>query len=240
MATTSITIGRSQWDVEIPTDREIELLKAHLPKITAVFSKYAPDGQTAIGKIVQEDFPVYATALGLAKKMIENAVSFNGAYPTTGFGIQAIRPDYMVPSAQGRTFKKDVTGLTEDEWYGLWHNGAIGDSYNATPLYLRKELEVVISGLLDISASPIVDEVQFEVNGDTKAVMPVEQQFNGSDLRLYKFAEPMIIPPAITYRSRFKTNAASGTVNLLPVGVAFVKSEFMKNPTPTQPSTTAP
>lgn len=237
---TTLKIGKKNVTVTVPDPDELNLLKTDLPKVTAVYSKYAPDGISAISKIIQEDYPTYGVALALAKEKIDDAGAFGGALPDDGFGIMQIRPDFLVPSAQGRTFYKSVSGLTANSWYGLWHNGAIGDAYNSSPLYLRKEVLVAISGLLDVSGAGIIEEVQLEVNGDERQIVPMGPQIKGTDFRLIRFPTPVIIPSSTQFRSQAKFTAASGDVELIPIGIAFATSEFMKDTAPTQPTTTKP
>ena len=236
----TIKIGKKNTTVSTPDPDELKLLQTDLPTITSVYSKYAPDGISAISKIIMEDYATYGVALGLAKDKISDAGAFGGALPDDGFGITQIRPDFLVPAAQGRTFYKSVSGLTPNGWYGLWHNGAIGDAYNDNPLYLRKEVLVAISGLLDVSGSGIIEEVQFEINSDKRQIVPMGPQIKGTDFRLVRFPTPVIIPSSTQFRSQAKFTAASGDVELIPIGIAFATSEFMKNTTPTQPTTTKP
>lgn len=184
----------------------------------------------------KEQFFLFAQA---AKNDIEASGVFQGINATNGFGMQAIRPDYLVPTAQDRTYKAALSGLTAYDWYGLYHNAAIGGAYNTTSLYLRKELAVAIAGFVEL-ANPIADAVRFEINGKQLPVWRMEEALKAGDLRIYEAPQVIYLAPRKQYRSEFKTNMAAGNMNLAPIGVAYVSADYMRTTEPTAPSTSAP
>ena len=83
----------------------------------------------------------------------------------SGYGMQLIRPRYIQPTAAGNLFDVALSGLTAGDWYGLFHNGAVGAAYNATPLYLRKEVGLAWIGYMDLGLN-LCDAIQLEINND--------------------------------------------------------------------------
>jgi hypothetical protein len=179
-----------------------------------------------------------------------------------------IRPDYLVPAAQGRTYNVALNGLVAQGWYGLYHNAAIGAAYNATALYLRKELGIGMIGIEELNPDPMMDEVQLEINGKPLPVFNMLLQVGRAkrpgtvaafgaatdsihseppsrDIKMFRFPSVEYFKPAIQYRSQFKTNAAGvtgvyGEICPAAVGLAFVTSDYLRNTAPTQPTTAAP
>lgn len=182
------------------------------------------------------------------------AGQFEGMNAITNYGMQIIRPDYLVPTAQGRTFAVTTAGLTANSWYGLWHNGAIGAAYNATPLYLRKELALGVAGVIELTDLVSAEEVQFEIDtkqrpiynlilsriGDGKADIAATSVGPKGDLKMSRFPQVEYIQPAKQYRSQFKTNTTGRAMCVVPLGIVFAKASFLRATAPTQPSTTAP
>jgi len=175
-----------------------------------------------------------------AKLEIQPAAGgFYGMNAMTGFGMQMIRPDHLVPAAQGRTFDANLSGLTANSWYGYLHNGAIGAAYDPTPLYLRKELGVAIAGFVN-TGDAIVDELQFEIRGKPLPVWNMLTQMRGADDNIFLLPKVLWLDPAIQYRSQFKINSTGGSMSLIPIGITFARAEWMQGTAITQPSTTAP
>ncbi len=164
---------------------------------------------------------------------------FQGQRATTGFGFGMIRPDYLVPTAQGRTYDATFLGAA-NSWNGLYHNGVIGAAWNATPLYLRKELALGVLGLLEMGADNIIEEMQWEINGKPLPVFDMVRQMVSADLRAFRMPQVEYLKPAIQYRSQAKFAAAAGDTKMAPLGLAFVTSDYLRNTVPTQPSIVAP
>ena len=223
--------------------KEKEAFEEAWPHIIAHYTKYTTDraGKNLLTLMFEKNKADIMTAAANAKATIDpHPGQFEGADISSGFGMRLIRPDDLVPAAQGRTFDAALSGLTANNWYGYIHNGAIGDAYNSTPLYLRKELAVVILGFLS-TGDTIVDEMQWEINSKPLPVWNMLTQMRGTDLKLFEVPTGNeYLPPAQIYRSQIKVNATSGNLSLIPVGVTFVNAPFARNTTPTQPSTSAP
>lgn len=192
-----------------------------------------------------------------AELITPNPGQFNGMNATGGYGMQLIRPDYMVPTGQGRSFMVTTSGLTAAGYYGLYHNGAIGAAYNATPLYLRKELGIAWVGLMEVNVDICrALEVGLEIDGKPKPLynlLPMlandgKEDISGSTgsvgdpggLRAFRFPQVQYLQPSIQYRSQYKTKDTGGFTHLIPLGVAFPTAEFMRATAATQPSTTKP
>lgn len=167
------------------------------------------------------------------------AGTFRGMAAKNGYGMQIIRPEYLVPTAQGALFDTALSGLTAGSWYGLYHNAAIGGAYNATPLYLRKELGIALVGHMDLGLS-LVDAVQWEINNDELPIYDMTLATRGGDLPIFGYPVVEYLRPGKQYRSQFKVNATGGNFVPLPLGVAFASADFMRATAPTAPSTTAP
>lgn len=228
-------------EVERYTAEESKIFDRDIRRIAESFSSYVPpESRDAISYTFEQDIPTLKLIGQMAKKDIIGGGVFNGAFATTGHGVQQIRPDYLVPSAQGRTFYASLSGLTADSWYGLWHNGAIGAAYDNDPLYVRKWLEIAITGFLDVSPAPLAEEIQFEINGKPEPIFNMEYQQLGSSARLFHLPKPIVLKPYLQFRSQFKINATGGDFKLLPLGVAFVKAEYMRLTAPEQPDTSSP
>ena len=225
------------------TQEEEKAFEEAWPHLIAHYTKYSTDraGENKLTLMFEKRKAEIKVAAAMAKNDIDpNPGTFEGMDPSTGFGMRLIRPDDLVPTAQGRTFDATLTGLTANSWYGYIHNGAIGAAYNAAPLYLRKELAVALLGFLS-TGDAIVDELKWEINSQPMPVWNMLTQMRGTDLKLYEIPTSMeYLKPAKTYRSEMKVNAASGNLSLIPIGVTFVNAEFARNEQPTQPSTTAP
>jgi len=225
------------------TPEENKRFDLDYPKVTAVYDQNSvrADQKHIIADWFDETIETYRLLAQACKHDIQpSAGMFQGQRATTGFGFRMIRPDDIVPTAQGRTFDATVAGLTANSWYGLYHNGAIGAAYNATALYLRKELGIGMVGTQEMGADSIIEETQFEINGKPLPVFNCERQFVGSGWRVFRFPQVEYFKPAIQYRSQAKFAAADGATKHVPVGLTFVTSDYDRNTTPTQPSTTAP
>ena len=228
-------------EIEKFSGDEEKLFYRDIRRIFESYSNYvAPSDGTPLSYTLEEDIEALKLIAQMSKKDIIGAGVFNGAFASTGFGVQQIRPDHILPAAQGRTFYVSLASLTPDSWYGLWHNGAIGAAYDPSPLYLRKWLEVGITGFLDVSPTPLVEEIQFEINGKPEPIMNIQYQELASGARLFHLPKAIVLKPYLQYRSQFKVNAASGDFKLLPLGASFVKAEFMRITQPEQPDDNSP
>lgn len=246
--TYQMDIATQVGNLEVPatelTQDESMTFERDFPRVVAPYSLASKGMLTEVFMRHKEAFKA---ALNIAKHDIDGAGSFSGVNAMTGFGMQPIRPDYMVPTAQARMWNSNVAGvptalaaLTTNSWYGLWHNGLVGAAYNATPLYMRKEYCVAICGFLDVSGAPLAEEIQMERDGKPSPIWVTNYSFLGGDYAFFELPQVELIKPRIQYRFQFKINATGGNFNLLPVGVAFAKADIMRNTAPTQPSTTAP
>lgn len=164
---------------------------------------------------------------------------FEGVNATSGYGWRPIRADTLVPTAQGRTFEATLSG-TAHNYYGLFHNGTVGAAYNATPLYLRKEVGVIICGFIELTGNPLVEAVQFELNTRPLSIHTLNFHMLGGDKPVYFLPTPYFLKPAGRYRSQFQQAATSGSIHFYPIGFEFPTAEFMLSTAPTEPATTAP
>lgn len=230
-------VGNTEVPAREITAEENMMFERDYPRIVAPWS-LASKGMLTEHFAKHKD--AFKAALSIAKEDIDGAGTFGGINAMTGFGFQPIRPDYLVPTAQGRTFNTTLAGLTANNWYGLYHNNTIGAAYNATPLYMRKEYCVAISGFLDVSGAPLCEEIQMERDGKPSPIWVCNYSFLGGDYAFFELPQVEMIKPRLQYRFQFKTNATGGTHNMLPIGLAFAKADIMRNTAPTQPSTTSP
>jgi len=242
MPVETIPIGDGKTlDIEAWTPEMNERFDKDFERLIAFYTEYSAPGGANIIRGIFESAKEAFRIIGQACKndITPSPGAFNGVRAQTGYGMTTIRPDYLVPTAQGRTFDTSVSGLTANSWYGLWHNGTIGASYDATPLYLRKELGLGILGVMELSPSPIVEELQLEMNDVPNPVYNLVPAIH-IGLRVARFPTVEYFKPANRYRSQAKFAAASGTTYLVPLGIAFVTAEWLRTTQPTQPSTTAP
>lgn len=242
------------------------------PRLTAVYTRnsVSADKKHVISDWYDESLEVMRLVGQACKNDIQpSAGVFQGMRAQTGFGFGLIRPDYICSNVQGRSFDVALTG-TAASWYGLYHNAAIGAAYNATPIYLRKELGIGWLGLVDYQHDTMAEEVQLEINGKPlpvwtmlhqmgRAVRPPTATAYGTnanatdtwnqgpnpDLRVFRFPAVEYLKPAIQYRSQFKLSAAGlanvwGRSCIAAVGIAFVTSDYLRNTVPTQPTLLAP
>jgi hypothetical protein len=242
------------------------------PRLTSVYSKNAvsPDKKHVISDWYDESVEVMKLIGQACKNDIQpSAGVFQGMRAQTGFGFGLIRPDYICGNVQGRSF--DIfLGATAGAWVGLYHNAAIGGAYNATPLYLRKELGIGWLGLVDYQHDTMAEEVQLEINGKPLPVWTMLHQMGRAvrpplavaygtnanatdtwsqqplpDMRVFRFPAVEYLKPAIQYRSAFKPSATNlanvwGRMCVAAVGIAFVTSDYLRNQSPTQPTYIAP
>ena len=235
-----------ELDIEEFTKSEADIFDRDFDKLAAHYTRFSvnKEDKHIIADLLMENKEVFKLIGQAAKKSIQpSAGVFQGMRAMTGFGMSAIRPGYITPDAQGGagtpTFDTIFAGAI-NTFTGLYHNGAIGAAYNATPLYLRKELALGICGLMELDASPKAEEFQFEVNGKPIPVYDGLTQMRGSDMQLFRFPAVEYLKPAVQYRSAVKFGAL-GTSTLVPIGVAFVISDWMRQQVvPNRPATTAP
>jgi len=229
-----------QLNIEKFTSEETSRFENDFRALGNMFSKYSiGENGHAIRDLLDKykaQFYLFAQA---AKNDIESAGVFQGINATNGFGMQTIRPDYLCPSEQDRSYKAALSGLTANDWYGYLHHAAIGGSYNASPLYLRKELAVAICGFVELQ-NPCADALRWELNGKQLPVWRIEEAMKGGDMRIYEAPQTIYLAPRKQYRSEFKANVVAGNMNLVPVGVSFVTADFMRTTEPTLPDSTAP
>lgn len=226
------------------TPEEVAIFEREYPIIMRPFSSYTKGDANMNMQNAWYDLPEVKAAVKLA---CENAKAdlqpsagiFGGMNATSGFGWTPIYADLLVPTAQGRTYETTIA-VTAHNWYGLYHNAAIGAAYNASPLYLRKEVAVMMLGLIELSGNPIAEGFQIELNSQPQAIQHLNYHMLGGDLPMYFFSEPYYLKPSQFYRSHFQSAVAAATFNLQPIGVAFQTAPFMMSTANTQPSVTAP
>ena len=232
-----------EMTITVFTPDEMTKFDTDYPKVISHFTQgsVAPDKRHVISDWFDETVEVYKLIGQACKNDISpNAGVFQGMRATTGFGFSMIRPDYLVPIAQGRTYDATVVALVANNWYGLYHNAAIGAAYNAVPLYLRKELGIGIVGMLEIGADNIIEEMQWEINGKPLPVFDMVRQMVGSDFRAFRYPSVEYLKPAIQYRSQAKFAAAAGDTKMTPLGLVFATSDYLRNTVPVQPTIVAP
>ena len=257
MAVKTVSVAPGvELDIEEFTKDEQGVFDRDFDKLVAHYTKFSvkADGKHVIMDLFNENKDVFALIGQAAKKSIQpSAGVFQGLRAMTGFGMQMIRPGHLTPNAQGGgantpTFDASTLGAI-NEWQGLYHNGVIGSAqvapgqgWNATPLYLRKELAVGIVGIMELDPSPKIEEVQFEVNGKPLPVFNMLTQMRGTDMQIFRFPVVEYLKPAVQYRSQAKFSvAAGGTSCPVPLGITFVISDWMRQTlVPNRPSTTAP
>ena len=249
MATTeqaTVMMGGKSVEVQELSPAELEIFEREWPILVEMLTAQSRDpmGRNIIRAVFDTEAvkQKYLYLTMLAKAEIDRAGVFGGLQPRVnggGFGWQPIRPDYVVPSAQGRTFLTSLSGLTANSWYGLYHNGAIGAAYNATPLYMRDKYQVAIEAIWDVQETALFDSLQFELEGVAQAVISCRPQVM-SDLPIVRLPFTQVLRAGKRYRSAFRVMAASGTFEPLPLGVAWVSADRMETQEPEQNSTTAP
>lgn len=213
------------------------------PHLIAHYTKYTTDrkGENLLTLMFERrKADLLIAAQVAAKEILPASGPFEGMDVSVGFGMRLIRPDDLVPTAQGRTFDASLSGLTANNWYGYIHNGAIGAAYNDTPLYLRKELGVALLGFIS-TGDHIVDEMQWEINSQQLPVWNMLTQMRGTDMHMFEIPTGLeFLKPAQIYRSRMKVNAAAGDLSLIPIGVTFVSAKYARDINQEQPSINAP
>lgn len=243
-ATRAVNIGsgRSIQVLDF-SDEENEVFERDFPKVCNLPTRYSLDREARhmLSDILLKNKDNFKLIAQAAKYALEpSAGQFGGMHAMQDYGMSLIRPDHVCVAAQGRTFDVALAALTKDNWYGYLHNAAIGGAYNATPLYLRKEVMVGIVGFMELGAIPCAEELQFELSGKALPIYNMVSQMRGCDLPIFELAQPLVIKPAQQYRSAFKTAVVAGNMALMPLGLSFATADFMRTQQPTQPSTTAP
>lgn len=253
------------------TPEEEARFNADYPKVTAVYSQNSVrgDGKHIISDWFDETKATYKMLGQACKHDIQpSAGIFQGMRATTGFGMRMIRHDDILVAAQVN-WDIALAALTNGNWYGLYHNAVIGAAYNATPLYLRKELGIGWVGMREHQPDPMAAEIQLELNGKPLPTFNMLQQMGSAirpatvvtyvaatdswgqgrqpsnDLKVFRFPSVEYLKPAIQYRSQFKATGAGlvnvwGRMCLTPLGLTFVTADYMRNTAPTRPATTAP
>lgn len=243
MAVKTVTISPG---VEITmsefTPDEMAVFEKEYDRVTAIYSKYAKDvkGRNVITQMFDEYKGMFAQIGQACKNDIDGAGVFQGMRPTTGFGWRTIRPSDLCVAAQGYSFDVTLTGKTKDNWYGYLQNSTIGGAESTSEIYLRKEVGLGICGFIEVANSPLVEELQFWKNGTPSPVYNMLLQMRASDLKLFQMPTAEYFAPRKSFRSSMKFAATDGDVCLVPIGIAFVRADYMRNQQPTQPSTTAP
>ena len=244
-----VKIGTTEAPTEPLTAKENEIFEREFPIITSALSFNVSQKLRLIGAKpdeilwhgINDWFQYYKetirAAVQIAKASLQpKAGAFQGMDASTGFGWMITLPDHLVPTAQGRVWEATPGGTG---WRGYIHNGAIGDAYNASPLYMRKATLVVVCGHVDYSGVAHAQRVQYELNGKLLPVANLEYGFQLGSLPISMLGVPVIFKPAVQYRSRayFKTTDAQA---LAPLAITFATADWLRSPDPTQPSTTAP
>jgi len=244
-------------DIEEFTKAENEIFDRDYTKLIAHYTRFCvdKDSKHVIFDALTETKDVFRLIGQAAKKAIQpSAGVFQGMRALTGFGMTMIRPAHITPNVQGSppaaqfqpTFDATCLG-NANEWMGLYHNGVIGSAnvaagqgWNGTPLYLRKELALGIVGVMELDPTSKIEEVQFEINGKPLPVYNMLTQMRGTDVQFFRFPTAEYLKPAVQYRSHAKYGAV-GTTCPVPVGVAFVISDWLRQPlVPNRPAVTAP
>lgn len=240
----SVNIGGGrQLKVEKFSEEELKVFDRDFSRVSAMYTKYSTDreGRHLVSDLLLKHIDSFRLLAQSAKTKLEpTAGQFGGMNAMQDYGMSIIRPDHMLVAAQGRTWDVALAALTKDGWYGYAHNAAIGGAYNASPLYLRKEVMVGIVGFIEMGAVPCAEELQFELSGKALPVWNMVEQMRASDLPIFELPQILIINPAQQYRSQFKTGVVAGNMALAPVGISFATADFMRSTAPTQPTTTAP
>lgn len=265
MATACQTIQVSpgiQLNVSAFTTEEKQRFDSDLDTIANIYTQYSvdPTGRHVIADLFRKFKPQLQLFAEAAKNDLDNAGVFQGVNATNGFGMTWIRPDFLVPTAQGRTFDYNTgaTGfnLNRDTWYGLYHDGAVGVAYSDA-LYLRREVAVAVIGFIGLpqpdavevhaataSVYDLIDEVQWEINGKPLPIWNMAPQMRATDLKIYEAPMALYLEPAKQYRCQAKFNGAGNVAamwgSLWPVGVAFVTADVMRTTQPTQPTNAKP
>jgi len=231
-----------KYEIRPFTPEELDIFESEWSRMISYYSKYSkrPDGTGSVTDLLEANKEnILAAAQSASLKLRPISREFEGLNTSRGYGMRQIRPDDIVPAAQGRTFDAVLSGLTPNSWYGYIHNGAIGDTFDDTPLYPRKELATIIVGFLSVK-DPIVDEMQWIINNLPYPVWNMVTQMHAADVNLFELSEPIFLYGGVSYRSQIKVNSDSGNLTLIPIGVTFVLADYNREIEPPQPSTVAP
>lgn len=238
MSVQTIEFGNGQTlNLNLFSGEETAKWEADFPRVIAPLSR---EGKPLLAEAFMRHKKELFILAQAAKNDVDGAGTFNGLNATVGFGFQPIRPDHIVENTQTKLFTTTLAALTAGLWYGLWHNGATGAAYNATPLYNRKEYAMAILGFMDLSPTTLVEEIQLEKDGKPLPVWRVKETLAGGDFPFYELPYPEYIRPRSQYRSQFRVNAAAGSFTLVPVGLAFPTSTYMRQTAPVGPTIAAP
>ena len=260
-------------EVEITqfTPDENKRFDVDYPKVTAVYTKNSVrgDGKHIISDWFDDTVETYRLLGQACKHDIQpSAGVFQGQRAMTGFGFRMIKPGDVAIATQ-LTFKSiQLPAGGALSWNGYLHNANINVAYNATPLYLRKELGIGWLGVRELE-DPMFEEIQLELNGKPTPVYNMLQQMGRStrpataiaygaaldtwnqgstgeqDLKSFRFPSVEYMKPAIQYRSQVKAAAAGlttvwGINHMTPLGLTFATSDIMRNIAQTRPTTAAP
>lgn len=229
----------TQLNIEAFTPEETKRFQSDYATMGNIFSRNFGNTGHAIRDLLdkyRDQMFLFAQA---AKNDLEGGGVYQGINAMNGFGMGDIRPDFLCPTEQDRTFEVTLAALTASDWYGYLHHAAIGGAYNASPLYLRKEVAVAICGFIEL-ANPFADEMMWEINGKQLPVWNMETPMKAGEPRIFECPQVMYLAPRKQYRSRFRTNTAAGNMCLRPIGVAFPTADYMRTTEPTLPDSTAP
>lgn len=208
------------------------------PKVLAPMSA---EGRKLLAEVFERHRETLLTLAQAAKNDIDGSGAFQGINCKTGFGMSPIRPDYLVLNTNPKLWTTTLAGLTAGNWYGLFHNGLTGAAYVADSfLYQRKETAQAIIGFLDLSPKTLVEELQFNLEGTPQAILRPKETLAGGDFPFFELPDPMYIAPRKQYNSQFRVNAVAGEFTLVPVGISFATSAYMKTTAPAGPTTTPP
>lgn len=111
-----------------------------------------------------------------------SSLEFEGAYPTTGFGISTLRPFHVGdPNASNYNWW-DMAIAAANTWQD-WMNAVIDE-----------KLYVIVAGVFNLSASPSVTEFAFKANGQDLPVQNLEQMYALEETQAF-FSAPFVIKP---------------------------------------------
>lgn len=223
-----------QLNVSAFTDEEKARFEADLDTIANIYTRYSvqPDGKHVIADLFKKFKPQLQLFAEAAKNDLDNAGVFGGVNARNGFGMQEIRPDHIFFTSwsAGRTW--DCTsGAAANTWYGHIH-GATTITTDAGDIYMRKEQAVCIIGFMEV-LNPVIEEVQWTINGVTMPVWNMAKEMRGSDLHIYEFPIALYLEPRMAFRMQSKGNAATTAFCLIPIGISFVTADIMRTQQPT-------
>ena len=149
-----------------------------------------------------------------AEKLWE-PLTYEGEYPTTGFGISTLRPYHVGdPNASNYNWW-DIAVASANTWQD-WLNTTIDE-----------KLYVIVCGLFNTSAAPGITEVAFKANGQDLPVQNIEPMYTfEKDAGKAWFSSPFVVKPEGNLTSRIYGKTAQ-TENLGLLGFAIAKRALL-------------